>query len=825
MSLGGVAYATTRLETCGGWRLSAMTWGHPVLQAARTLRRSPRLALPVLALLALAIGASGAAYSVVYSILLRPLPYRDPGRLAMAWTAARDSPAPYVVSWLQYLEWRRQSRSFQRLAAFNIAEEQLTAGGEPEYVPGAAVTSDFFETLGVPPYAGRFFLPADPAQPEHHVVVLSYRLWRRRFGGSRAVLGRTVILSGSPTSIIGIAPPTFRQPEPLGGPEAQFWEPLVPQPWTKEWTARFLRTVGRLRPGIDDRAAQAEMSVLGRRLAEQHPDDDRPRILVVPLHRQLAGDLRPGLLMLAVAMAALWLVACANVGNQVVAYRLHREHDLQVRAALGAGRRRLAAEAASEALLLGLGGGLLGLVLAIWGSTLLAGAFPVHVAGISGLRFDRASVLLVAALAVASAGLISLPSLIRLAAPWPAMPGLHSPTRFGRRAGALRVILLVAEVAMALPLLAAAALLVRSFVHLRHVPPGFDPAAVTTFRVTLPPGPYPGRQQQLAFYSLLLADLAKTSSIQAAGVAATLPLTGYNDRELDLMTEEKRQPQDEAAHYQVVSPGYFTALRIPLVEGRPFDSSSADGPKVAILSHTLAHRLWPAADPIGRRVSFDYGPEERPRWMTVIGVAGDVHQEGLINPPTSIIYRPLGQDALESMSAVVRSPLPFEALAPRLKAAVWRQDHGLAIAELQPMERLVEAEAATSRFLSTLLAVIAAVTLAITALGILSLMSYIAGQRRHDVAIRVALGARPADIRRFLLTPVLRLLLLGLGAGLLGAVAARRLLAHLLFGVGPADPLTLAGCVLFLLFLGVVAAYLPVRRAVRSNPRIELLDL
>lgn len=800
-----------------------MTAASSLRLAARSLRRNPRLSLPVLALLGLAIGASGAAYSVVYSILLRPLPYRDASRLAMVWTAERDSPAPYVSSWLEYLDWRRLSRSFQSLSAFNIAEEQIS-GGEPEYVPGAVVTSDFFDTLGVAPYAGRFFRQADPTHPEQHVVVLSHGLWRRRFGGSRAVLGRTVVLSGAPTEVIGVAPPSFRQPEPLGGSEAQFWEPLVPQPWTKERSARFLRTVGRLRPGVDPRAAQAEMSALARRLAAEHPDDDHASVLVVPLHRQLAGDLRPGLLMLAAAMAALWLVACANVGSQVVAYRLHREHDLQVRAALGASRRTLAVEAAYEGLLLGLGGGLLGLLLAISGGALLARTFPVHVAGIVGLRFDAASALLVAVLALASAGLISVPSWLRLAAPWQAMPGLHGQTRSGRRAGALRHLLLAAEFAMALPLLAAAVLLVQSFLRLRSVPPGFDASAVAAFRVTLPADPYAGREQQLGFYTALLADLARIPSVQAAGLAATLPLTGYNDRELELMAEGASLGHDETAHYQVVSAGYFTALRIPILAGRPFDASSASGPKVAIVSLALARRLWPAADPIGKRVSFDYGPGEKPRWMTVLGVARDVHQEGLVSPPTSILYRPLGQDVLESMAVVVRSRLPFATLAPRLKAAVWHEDKHLALADLQPMERQLAAETAAARFLSTLLAAVAAVTLAITALGVSSLMSYVAGQRRSEVAIRLALGARPADIRRLLLAPMLRILLLGAAAGLLGSLAARRLLAHLLFGVRPEDPTTLAACVSLLLILGTVSAYLPVRRALRVNPRADLLD-
>ncbi len=804
-----------------------MSWGEPLRYAARGLRRHPRHSLPTIALLGLALGAAGAAYSLLHSVLLRPLPYADPDRLAMVWTSTAEAPAPYVVSWPEYLDWRRESRSFISLAAFNIAEEQLNGPGDPETVSGAAVTGDFFSTLGVVPFAGHFFEPGDPDRPQRGVVVLSHALWRRRFGGSTAILGHTVLLSGSPAQVIGIAPPELRQPEPLGAPEAELWVPLSPQPWFGERGARTLRVVGRLRRGTGLRAAQAEMSSLARRLAVQHPDDDHPRILVVQLHRQLTGGLRPGLGMLAVAMAALLLVALANAGNQVLVHRLHRERELQVRFALGAGRGTLVAEILGEGLLLGLGSGALGVVLGAWGGGLLARTFPVHVAGIEGLRYGLAAAWLTLALGLGGGLLVMVPSLLHLAAPtWDRALRLQGMAPSGRRIHALRGALLIGEVVLALPLVVAASLLTQSFARLQQVDPGFDPAGVTTFRLTLPAARYSSRQQQLAFYDLLRTDLSHLPGVQAAGLAAVLPLTGFNDREFDLIAEgrgDRNPPGGKSVHYQLISPGFLEALRIPILAGRPFGGADgATGERVAIVNRSLAERLWPGQEPVGRRLSFDYGAGQAPRWMTVVGVARDVRLEGLTDPPTPILYRPLGQDVMEILSVVVRSRLAAQALVPRLEAAVWRYDPRLPLTGLEPLQHVVDAQAADLRFLSRLLAVVAAVALAVTVLGVASLMSYLASSRRQEVAIRVALGARPADVRALLVRPVLGLLAIGTVCGLLAALGARELLAHLLYGIQAEDAATLGGCAAAILAAGALAAWLPARTACRFDPRAVL---
>jgi putative ABC transport system permease protein len=789
-------------------------------QAARELVRNPRLTLPVVVLLGLAMGAAGAAFSLVHSILLRPLPFGEPERLAMVWSTSPERAEPDYVAWPDYLDWRRQSRSFAELAAFNLYDAQLTGSGDPEQVPGAAVTADFFGVLGVAPLAGRFFAPGDPERPERDVVVLSDGLWHRRFGGSRAVLGQTVQISGRPVEVIGVAPRSMRQPEPYAGAdEAELWVPLVPQSWMKLRQAHSLRVVGRLATGVELPAAQAELAAIAKRLAARFPDTD-PGARLVPLQQQLVGDLRPGLLMLMTAMGVLLAVACANAGNQLLAHQLHRERDTQVRVALGASRGWLARQAVWEGLLLALGAGVLGLGLGAWGGAALAGLFPVRVAGIEAIRFSPAAGGFVGLLSLASGALVSLPALLRLGHRSALAPGASSHQRAtaGRRARGLRGLLLVAEVAMALPLVVAAALLAQSFLALRRVDPGFRAAGVLTFDLSLPPDRYAGAPQRLALYEALAADLAKQPGVEAAGLAASLPLADANDRELSLIARGIRLPEELDVHYQVASPGFFAALRIPIQAGRGF--APADGPagaRVAILNRGLARRLWPGRDPIGNQVSFDYGPGVAPHWMTVVGIAGDVRQQGLASPPALMVYRPIGQDPLEQVSVVARGRLDGAGLAPVVRAAVWRHDPHLPLAGLRPMQTLVDAESARLSFISLLLDAVAAVALAITVLGIVSLMSYLNRLRAQEVAIRLSLGARRAEVLAALVRPALLLLAAGTALGLAAAVAARSVLAHVLYGIAPGDPLTLGGAALLLFAIGALCAYLTGRGATRIN--------
>jgi predicted permease len=801
-------------------------WLRAMSQARRALARNPRLTLPVVALLGLALGAAGTGFSLVHSILLRPLPYRAPERLVMVWSTAPEMAEPDYVSWPDYLDWRRQSRSLD-LAAFKLTDGDLNGKGGPEHVEGAAVSGEFFRVLGVAPFAGRFFAPGDPERPERGVVVLSYGLWRRRFGGDRAVVGSVVLLSGAPTQVIGIAPPGMREPEPYQGvKEAEFWTPLGLEPWMSVRHAHSLRVVGRLHAEVERSAAQAEMSGIARRVAAQFRDAD-PGVRLVPLQQQLVGELRPALLLLMTAMGALLAVACANAANQMLAYRLHREGDFQVRVALGASHGELLRQAVCEGLLLALCAGVVGLALGAWGGDGLGRLFPVRVAGVASIGFDLTAAAVTAVLALACGLLVSLPALARVSSPRFSQrggaPGSQNRATSGRRAGALRGALLVAEVALALPLVTAAALLAQSWLRLDRVDPGFKAEHVVTFDLSLPSGRYGERAQRLALYTSLLGELESERGVEAAGVMASLPLADSNDRELGILVRGERLPPDLTAHYQVASPGLFAALRIPIVEGRGF--GPADGPageRVAVVSRSLARRLWRGRDPIGQAVTFDYGPGVAARWMRVVGVAGDVRQQGLANGPTALLYRPLGQDPLEAVSVVVRGKSAGPDLVPALKAAVWRHDPTLALANLQPLERLEAAESARLRFVALLLEGVAVVALAITLLGIVSLMSYLNRLRRQEMAIRIALGAQWADVLRAVVRPALGLLAIGTAVGLLAVMAARPMLAHVLFGVAPGDPLTLAGTALLVYGAGALGAYWPARASARVNAREAL---
>jgi putative ABC transport system permease protein len=797
-----------------------------VRDAWRALRRNAAMAVPVALVLALAIGANGLAWSLVDSVLLRRLPYSRPDRLAMVWSSTAEAPTD-VVSWPDFLDWQRQSRSFESMTGFHATEEQLAGGDEPEVVEGAAVSPEFFGVLGIRPAAGRFFLAGDATKSAAEVVVLSERLWKRRFGASRAVLGRVVHLSGVPVQVVGIAPAGFRQPDPLDGKEAELWVPLAGQSWMANRQAHMLRVIGRLRPESGIRAGQAEMSAIGRRLAAQYPASNAGEgVRVVDLHRQLTGDLRPGLLMAAAAIAALLLVACANAGNQLLAYRLRKDREFALRMALGATRGALARQSLLEGLLLTCAAGAAGLLLGAWGSGLMSRFAAATVAGGASLSFGPRAVAFTVLVTAVTGVLISLAPMLKSLVPGRVEAlGVHGHTAASPRVRALRGLLLVGEIAATLALLACAALLARSFANLRRVDPGFDARRVVTFRLSLPAAAYPDRPQRRTFYEVLLEDLGRVPGVEAIGAVSSLPLAGVNDREMPLILQGDPTPEGLSVHYEVVSAGYFDALRVPLLRGRAFGrSDGAEAQRVAIVNRSLAARLWPQRDPIGRQLSFDFGKEAGYHWMTVVGVAGDVRQEGLASAPTAVLYRPIAQDPVESFTFAVRSGREGQGLVglvSAMKAAVRRRDAGLALADVQPMVRLVEKETARSRFLAVLLEAMAGVTLVVTALGLVGLMSYLTGQRAREVAIRIALGAQRRDLVVTLVRPAVGLVGAGIGCGVAAALAVRPVLAHLVFGIGPADAVTLVGSAAVVAAVGMVTAYLPVRGAVgREGGRV-----
>jgi putative ABC transport system permease protein len=796
--------------------------------AARSLWRNPRLTFPVGAVLVVALAANGAVFALFDSVLLRSLPYPQPDRLVVLWDIEPDSAAPSVVSWPNFRDWQRQSRTFESLAAFNIAEEQLTGGSEPEDLWGAAVTPEFFGVLSAQPQLGRLLGPDDGPGGDPNVIVLGHSLWMRRFGGSAAIIGRTVRLSGVAKRIVGVTRADFRHPDPLSAQQTDFWVPLTLQPWMESREAAVFRVLGRLKPGLGLPACQAEMSSIAHRLAREHPATNaHTGIRAVPLHRQLVGEVRPGLVMLMLAMSALQLVACANAGNQLLVYRLRREKDFHVRLALGARRGALAFQAMIESLLLAFTAGTLASFLAFWSFTFLTRYFPVHIAGIRGLSFGGPAILFLALAALASGLLMSVPQLLKVLLPRRAeASAVYGATTFSPRVRFLRGSLLVAEIAIALPLLSGAALLAASFRNLERVDPGFRKADLATFRLSLPASSYPHPPLVKAFYAVLLQSLAAVQGVQFVGAVSTLPFTDLNDREMAFAAPGVQLAEgSNTVHDQVVSPGYFRAMRIRLLRGRDFTAADVQGAhRVVVLNRSLAERLWPRADPLGRQVAYDLGPSAAHHWMTVVGVVGDVRQQGLAAGPTSVFYRPMAQDEISTFTLVVRSQRPFAGLAADLKARVRALDPSLALADLQPMGRLADSETARSAFLAVLLEAVAAVTLLVTALGLVGLVSYLASQRSREMAIRMALGASRRNVLVEFLRPALGLLVLGVVLGVGGALAARPLLASLLFGVAAGDPPTLIASSLALLWIGLLACYIPARLATRLDLRQALQE-
>jgi predicted permease len=796
----------------------------------RTLIKSPGFAAVAILTLALGVGANTAIFTIVDAVLLRALPYSDPEKLVVMFAVPVNQPeALSAISYRDFSDCREHNRVFSEFAGNAFHDLTLTGAGEPSVVNTGTVTPEIFALLDAKPLAGRALLPGDGQQGAAPVAVLSEGLWRSRFGSNPALIGQSINLDMRPFTVVGILPASFRYPD--GAPQQDVWI-AVPQdplfgPLLYKPGSRVLSAVARLRPGISLEQAQAEMSAIGTRLATEFPSQDSGFTLrVVPYREFVVGDVRSPLLILLGAVGLVLLIACANIASLLLSRATSRGREIAVRIALGAARGRVVRQLLAESALLGLLGGIAGVLLAIWGVWTLRPFLPADVSRINSIHVSGSVPAFALFLSLAAALAFGLaPALLASPANIPTVLKEGNERSGQRRGRVFRSFLAVAEISLAMVLLFASGLLVRSFALVTAVHPGFDPANVTRAEVSLPQFQYSTPQQWTAFADELIPRLHALPGLQDSALAAPLPMDrqGAATFPFSIVGAPPLPPgKTPSADYATVSPGYFSVMRIPLLRGRFFsEEDSASRPNVAIISETLAQRYFPNEDPLGKHMKFGFPPNTDVS-REIVGIVGDVRDVSLSRKAGSMMYVPFAQAPLYGGEVVVRSSLSASSVAAGIRQAVNSIDKDLPVTDVESFPDAVGASIAQERFRTLLLSSFGAIALLLATVGIFGVISYSVSQRTHEIGIRMSLGAKPRDILRLILGQGGKLALVGLGAGTVAALLLTRLLSGLLYGVSLTDPLTFGVVVIVLLAVALAASYLPARRAMRVDPIIAL---
>jgi predicted permease len=791
---------------------------------ARTLRRTPGFTTVAVLALALGIGANTAIFSVVNAVLLRPLGYRDPARLLTLLHHGRDPVSP-----ADYVDWREQSGSFEAMGAAEYWGPNLTGTDQPEHLWGLRVTQSLLPLLGVEPLMGRLFLPGEDLKGAEHEVILGYSLWQRRFAGGRNVLGRTMTLNGEAYTIVGVMPRDFHF-APFWATRAELWAPNVLGDRLANRGGNSLRVFARLKPGVTLEAARSEVAAITARLEQRFPGTNRD-VRVTPLIENVVGRIETPMLVLLGAVGFVLLIACANVAHMLLARAAARQKEIALRAALGAGRARMIRQFLTESLLLAALGAAAGLALAFAGTRALIALSPATIPRLDGVSIDARAVLFLLALAVLAAVAFGLAPALQASAV-DLTGALKEGTRGsgGGRHNRARSVLVASEFALAVMLLAGAGLMIRSFAALRAIDPGFNPRKVLSMVVSVAGSREadPGRRD--LFYRQLLERVRALPGVAAAGGINHLPLVG------DLWgwsfriegRPAPRPGEAPVAIYRIVTPGYFAAMRLPILRGRDIaETDDASAPGAVVINQRAAAFYFPGEDALGKRISFAADDDHRPIWLRVVGIAKNAPQDEWTAKPEPEAYLAAFQNReyLQSPGAhfayltlVVRTTGDPAALAGAVKQTVWSFDRNLPISEVFTMEGAVALVTAQPRFEMLLLAVFAAVALLLAAIGIYGVMSYSVSRRTHEIGIRVSLGADRATVMRLVLGQGLKLAAAGSAAGLSGALLLSRTMRGLLYGVQPTDPATFVTVALVLAAVALLASYLPARRATRVDP-------
>jgi putative ABC transport system permease protein len=794
--------------------------------AFRVLLRRPGFTTIAVITIALGIGPTTAVFSLINGVLLSPSPYKEPDRLVMVW---RGNPErgwrEFPMSVPDFLDYKERNEVFDGITAFTMGRLSLTGDAEPEVLGGSRVSADIFSTVGVEPLVGRGFKPGEDQPGANRVVVLSQDLWGRRFASDPGAIGKTMILDGQPHTIVGVMPAGREFP-----PKAQLWVPLTLDPQQGNRGANFLTVLARLKTGVTAEQAQAQMNIVSEQLEQQYPQTNAgSRIDLVPLEQHAVRNVKTPLLVLFGAIGLVLLIACANVANLLLVRAAGRQKEFAVRTALGANRRQLVRQLVAESAILSFAGGAVGLLLATWMRDLLVSLSPLKVSRIYDDSFDLRVIVFTFLTAFVTGIIFGLVPALRLAnreigEALKESTGRASAGMDGRR---LRGGIVVAEVALSFVLLIGAGLLMRSFLNLSYLDPGFNPQGVLTFNVSLSPARYAEPPKRADFISQITERLQSIPGATAVASAGYVPLEDMRTtRRFALEGEPLPEPGREPLALDIpVSPDYFKLLGIPVRSGRAFTpQDNQQSPGEVIINESFARRHFPGQTAVGRHLLYySARPQDPPPPpVEIVGVVADLRQANLAAEPEPIMYRPHLQRAWSFMTLMVRADGDPTRLAGAVKEAVRSLDPEQPISNIATLDRVLAGSISDRRGLMLLVGVFAALALVLAAIGIYGVISYAVSQRTHEIGIRLALGAQTRDVLRLVVRQGLTFTLIGIAIGIGAAFALARVISGMLFDVNPTDPLTFAAIALLLAGVALAACYIPARRATKVDPMVAL---
>jgi putative ABC transport system permease protein len=795
----------------------------------RMLVKNPSFTIVAVITMALGIGANTALFSVVNGVLLKSLPFKDPARLMFALETNAKFPPPGVSSsTLNYRDWKEQRQSFETLSARQAFIANLTSSEQPEKIQGEKITADYFTTLGVTPLAGRTFTEAEDRPGGEPVILLSQGLWQRRFGGDPKIVGQTIPINGQSATVIGIMPNDYR-------PNIEFWMPLGITYQNADRNLHNIQVVGRLAANVTQEQAQTEMSAIAARLIEQYPESNSGwGIALVPFQNLVTFNIRGALFMLMLAVGGVLLIACINVANLLLARAASREREIAIRLAMGATRGRLIRQVLTESVLISLIGGVIGVLIALWGTQALVSLNPQGIPRASEIGVDG-RVLGFALLLSVAAGI-----LFGLIPAWQSARANVNETlkESGKSASGqahshrVRGLLVVIQIAGAFILLVWAGLLIKSFANLQRVNVGFNQQRLLTMQVTLPPAQYARPSDILGFYREATQRLSALPGVISASGISHVPLAGGGPQFIFSVEGRPLPTPSEApiTSYRIVAADYFGTMNIPLIKGRTFtDADNENALQVVAVNQNMADVMWPGEDPVGKRVTVGVPlPGEPPDWATVVGVVGNVKHTSLSGETGMQMYQPVAQTPFLSlglgrtMNFIMRTQLEPASLTESARSVIAGLNPTLPVANVKTMETIISESVAANRFNMSLFGLFAAIAMSLTIVGIFGVMNYAVTQRTQEIGIRMALGAQPGQVRALILKQGLVLSAVGLTIGLGGCFIVTRWLASLLFGVSTIDPLILAAVAVTLAVVALLTCYIPARRATKVDPIIAL---
>ena len=796
----------------------------------RGLLKHPGFTAIVVITLALGIGASTAIFSVVNSVVLRRLPYRTAERIVAIQEHDPNGKRGQSTS-ANFYDWRQQNGVFEHLSAIKITTTNLALSDHAERIDLAQTNADFFDIFGITPQYGRLFIPQDEQAGHEPVVVVSNALWQRRFGSDPSLVGKSITLDGRNYNVVGIAPPGFQYPD-----KTELWLPplrLVPELYpdqdvTQTRRMGYLTVVALLKPGVSLQQAAGEMETITARLRQQYPDSNNKRFnRVVSLHEHLVGDTNKLLWLLLGAVTFVLLIGCANVANLLLASGASRHKEMAIRAALGASRWRVIRQLFTESTILALTGGVVGLLIAFWGLAAITKLLPTDFPRLNEIHIDLRVLGFTFAASMLTGILFGLVPALQVSRPdvQEAIRETGRGTSGSRRQSRFRQALIVVEVALSVVLLAGAGLLFRSFLRLQSVDAGFVSQQVLTARLTPSGTNYVNDADFAKFYNGVIEKVSAIPGVQDVGLINTLPLfkgptSGFRVEGRPVTTPDKWP----SVNYRVVSPNYFRAMGIPVLQGRAYtDRDNENAPLVMMVNQQLAREIFPDENPVGKRITFGgTNTDGQPRWFEIVGVVANVRSMELREEPTAELYFSAQQDLWPAMSLVVRSSVEPSSLSASVRQAVNEVDRSVPVADVKTMDHVVSESITQPRFNLFLLGLFSAVAMLLSAAGIYGVTAYTVTQRTHELGIRIALGAQVGDVLKMILGQGMAVIGIGLIAGLAAAFGLMRLLRSLLFGVGENDPLTFAAITGVLVLVALIACYIPARRATKVDPLVAL---